>query len=95
MNKGQFPIALVGLIFVIMILKMPSEDVSKLVFKLFDALIMRYIFGYVAAVVAIGGWFIHSKWQRRIITVEMKRIARERDKWQRQILGNSGLQSSE
>jgi hypothetical protein len=34
MNKGQFPIAALSLISIIVIIKMPSSDVAKLVFRM-------------------------------------------------------------
>jgi len=34
MKTGQFPLALGGLIFIVMIWRMPSPDVSKLMFEI-------------------------------------------------------------
>jgi hypothetical protein len=94
MTKGQFPLALMGLIILAIILKMPADDVSKLAFELFKALELHYISGYILSVVALGSWFFHSRWQRKQIITEMRRIAFERNRWQKGQLGNA-IESSE
>ena len=82
MNKGQFPLALVGFIFIIMILKMPSEDVSKLMFAILDGVSAGYYLGYLLSFILLSSWFIHTRWQRRIITSEMARVTEERNRLQ-------------
>lgn len=95
MNKGQFPFAAFAVIIITMIIKMPSEDVSKFAFKLASIFELHQIMGYILAGVLLIGWFIHSKFQRRIITVEMARIANQRDKLQADKLGENLVESSE
>ncbi len=94
MNKGHFPLALLGVIFMIMVIKMPSADVSKLVFRVFDGLEEGRLVGYLASVMLLFGWAYHSRWQRRIINDEMKRISRERTEYQERAL-KEGLSSSD
>src|SRR5687768_5813132 len=45
-NKGQFPFAMLGLVLLTLIVKMPSEDVSKLVFRLVDGVERASLLGY-------------------------------------------------
>jgi hypothetical protein len=52
---------------------MPPEDVSELVFRVVDGLERGALFGYLLAVVAIGGWYVHARYQRRLISVELSR----------------------
>jgi hypothetical protein len=94
LNKGQFLVALNGLILIVLILKMPSVDVGKLVFRLLDAAEARYILGYILAGVSLLGWFVHSKYQRREIARELERLSGERNRLQSQALGNR-VKSSE
>lgn len=94
MSKGQFPLAICGLIIIVMILKMPGEHVSKLVFTIIDKLEQGYLFGYLLFVGAVVGWFFHARRQRRIIDAEMTRISNERTRLQRAQLGTR-VQSSE
>lgn len=84
-----------GFIFIIMIIKMPTNDVSTLVFKISNVVISPHISGYVISGIIAMGWMFHSKWQRKIIHVEMKRIAIERDKLQNKLLIGQNIQSSE
>jgi len=94
LNKGQFLIGLVGMIFTIMILKMPSEDVSKLVFEIINDLKDGSLYGYLGGIISIMGWFLHAKGQRRRISKEMERIGREKSKLQSNQLGGD-VRSSE
>jgi hypothetical protein len=82
MNKGQFPLAICGLIFIVMVLRMPPQDVSKLVFEIVEDVKEKYFVGDILAGVALVGWFIHAKWQRKLIHSEMERMATERNKAQ-------------
>ncbi len=88
MNKGQFPPALVGMIALAMIVKMPAGDVTKLAFEILNDLKAGYLFGYAGFAASITGWSIHVRWQRREITAEMKRIADARTRAQRKQLGD-------
>jgi len=87
MSKGQFPLAITGIILMLMIIKMPSEDVSKLVFKLIDLTVNMKIIGYVISFFTTIGWYFHSKFQRRTFTDEINRISEERNELQKQLLG--------
>jgi hypothetical protein len=87
MNKGQFPLALFGMILVVLIWSMPPADVSLLVFQVIDDLKRGYLFGYALAAGTASGWFVHAKFQRRVITEEMRRIGNERSSLQKRELG--------
>ena len=79
MSKGQFPLALFFLSFIIMLVRMPSEDVSKLMFHILEKLENGSLLGYLLAGGISVGWYIHAKWQRRGMAYEVARIAGERD----------------
>jgi len=87
LNKGQFPLAMVGMIFIVMLVKMPGEDVSKLANKLLDELYGYTLPGYVLAAAALFGWALHTRWQRQRWTKEMDRITDERNQLQQRVLG--------
>jgi hypothetical protein len=78
----------------VLILKMPSSDVGRLVFRLLDVAEAHYVVGYILAVVSLLCWFSHSKYQRRVITQELGRLSGERNRLQAQALGNR-IKSSE
>jgi hypothetical protein len=79
MNKGQFPAALLALVILSLIWRMPSEDVGKLVFMLIADLENGKLLGWTFAVVILVCWYVHARYQRRLITGEMRRIANERN----------------
>lgn len=84
LNKGQFLPALLALLFAIMLVRMPSEDVSRLVFQILADLKNGQLLGYALALISTAGWAFHVKWQRRVITAEMRRVTRERNELQAQ-----------
>lgn len=87
MNKGQFPVALVGMIFLVMIIKMPGADVSKLVFQIFADVKAGWLAGYAGCFGLVVAWFLHSKRQRRISASELRRISAERNRLQADATG--------
>jgi hypothetical protein len=93
-NKGQFPLAIAGGLAALLILKMPPEDVSRLVFRIFEGLKHGWLAGYVISALSLGGWFFHARFQRRIINDEMTRISNERNKSQSKAMGGTKLPSS-
>jgi hypothetical protein len=94
MNKGQFLLTLSFLLVVIVIIKMPSEAVSRLASEIMQKLENYELVGYVLSVTLGGGWYIHSKYQRRRMAGEIHRISDERDEWQKRALGGN-IESSD
>jgi hypothetical protein len=94
LNKGQFLVALSALLLALLIFKMSSEDVGKLVFRLLSAAEARFLVGYAMAGVLLACWFLHSKYQRRQFTRELERLCEERNRLQSHALGKR-LKSSE
>jgi len=93
MNKGQLIPAFVGLIFMLMIVKMPGTDVSSLMFKIFDLFGERSILGYILFIISLGSWATHVRFQRRLFHGELLRVSDERNKLQKNHLGGK-LESS-
>jgi hypothetical protein len=93
MNRGQFPLAMVSCIVIVLIQKMPPEDVSILAASIMANLENGRLFGYFLSFMLAGGWFFHSKWQRRMLDSEIDRMSNERNKVQTQKLGKK-LKSS-
>jgi hypothetical protein len=94
LNKGQFLVAVCALVLIVMILKMPSQDIGRLVLRLLDAAETRYVLGYFLAGVFLVGWFVHARYQRREIAREIERLTGERNRLQSQVLGHR-VKSSE
>ncbi len=94
MNKGQFPLAIAALLALAAMYKMPAEDVSRLVFEVLHGFTSGYIAGWALAGTVAVGWFIHVKWQRRIINQEIERISLERTQLQQKLLADK-VSSSE
>lgn len=93
-NKGQFPFAILGLLLLASIIKMPAEDVSRLVFRLVDGMERDSLLGYLLSVLLLVGWYTHARYQRRIIAGEIERMAAERNMLQSKSLGRQRIKSS-
>ena len=93
MSKGQFPLAILGILAMIIILKMPSEDISNLAAKFIGLLSEWKIVGYVGAIFLAFGWFFHSKFQRRTFSDEVRRISEERNILQEKLTGKKNRSS--
>jgi hypothetical protein len=94
LNKGQFPIAILGLIIVIWLIRLPADELSILTHNTFVLFKTYYFGGYIASVSLALGWFFHSKRQRRLHTEEVTRLSSQRTDWQQKALENKKLPSS-
>jgi len=94
LSKGQFVIAVIFFTWIIMILKMPSKDVSRLVFEIINGLKTGNLIPTFLIPVILLSWFFHSRWQRKIIRTEMERVSETRSEVQKRILGDSLTSSS-
>lgn len=78
LNKGQFPLALVFIIFIIIVFKLPSEDISYFLKKLFKKFEEGYILGWCLFMFCIIGWYTSNKYLRKIHFSEINRITQEK-----------------
>lgn len=85
---------MLGLVLLTLIVKMPPEDVSKLLFRLVDGMERYSLLGYLLALLCLVGWYAHARYQRRVITGEMDRMAAERNRLQGKNLGQQRIKSS-
>ncbi len=85
-NRGQLPQATTALVFIVLVVRMPRADVSKLVFSVIDGLANWSLVGWFAAGVTIILWYWHVRLQRRWWSPEMSRVSKERTKWQKRAL---------
>jgi hypothetical protein len=60
---GVFVRVAAFLVILVVILKMPSKDVARLVFRLLDLAQLRCALGYAIAFVSLSGWL--ANWKRR------------------------------
>ena len=65
-NKGQLPPLFAGVIFLVMIIKMPDADVSRLAFEIVQDLKTLHLLGYFLFVVTLIFWYLHAQSMRRI-----------------------------
>jgi hypothetical protein len=77
-HRGQFPPALLGLIVLALILKMPAADVTAVLFQLLTLPGRHGGLSFTLALLLATGWFFHARLQRRWIGDERRRLDRDR-----------------
>lgn len=87
MNRGQLPVLALIAFVMLMVVRMPSEDVSKLVFSVMEKLANGEMVAYVLLVVVTGAWFFHARKMRQAFTAEMERAGREKSRLQGAVSG--------
>lgn len=86
-NRGQLPLLGFFMLLLMLVFKMPAEDVSRLVFELLQALRHGEFVAYILLVITAGGWFAHARKMRQLFSAEAERIGREKSKLQEQLAG--------
>jgi len=94
-DKGQFPIAAVSVICLAMIIKMPDQEVARLVYRLLDEARSFCSLGWDLSMVIAAGGYRHSQSLRRHCAAELARVTSERNNLQKQALGSHRIRSSE
>lgn len=82
LSKGQFPVACLFFVFLVMILKMPGADVTRLALAILEEVVNYRLAGYAVSIILAGGWFTHTRWQRRTFERELRRVTEERNQLQ-------------
>ena len=93
MNKGLFLPAMTGFLLMILVIKLPMEEVSILLHRLIDLFVSFKITGWVAAGGVTFAWYFNAKFLRRSHTNEMTRIGDEKKGLQEKVV-NKKLPSS-
>jgi hypothetical protein len=93
MNKGQLIPVVLGAGIIIILWRMPSDDVTKLANRLLDMLSNHAIVGYALWLVTIMVWYVHATHVRNVHNVESGRIGKEKSRLQEQ-LSDRALPSS-
>jgi hypothetical protein len=88
-NKGQFPLAIVGLIILSLIWKMPARDILQLFYKLAGEFAAYHFMGWILTVVISLGWFLHARHQRNALHAEITRVSGERNFYQDKLISGN------
>ncbi len=82
MNKGQFVIGVIGLAFLIMILKLTPDDTKSLLDDIILKLGNIHYIGWTLGIFSTFGWFFGTKRLRRIHSKEIRRVSEEKKQLQ-------------
>ncbi len=89
MNRGQLPVLGMISVALVLIWRLPEERAAELVFSILAALRRGELLAYVLLVFTLAGWYLHSKWMRKMFSAEAKRIGREKSGLQSQLTGEN------
>lgn len=91
MNTGQLPaLGLLAIVLVILV-RMPQQEVGSLMFSLVNS---HGVLGWIVAIAVLIGCSIHSRYQRKVHTNEMTRIGNEKSALQAELLGMKAISSA-
>lgn len=82
-NRGQLLTAILGLFLIVVVWRLPQEDLSGFVRMVIESLISGHLLGYVLFVLTLTGWFVNSRRLRTIASKEQKRIGDEKTELQK------------
>ena len=82
LNKGQFIIGIIGMIFIILVLKLSSSDSKLFLDEVINKAHSWYYWGWILGLISTAGWFFSTKRLRSLHEKEMKRVSDEKSKLQ-------------
>src|SRR5262249_32534714 len=88
-NKGQLPVLGLIAIFLVLVWRLPPEELAKLAREMLEALEKRELIGYAASLIFGFGWFFHARWMRKEFSNEYERIGREKSHAQSKAAGKN------
>jgi len=86
-NKGQLPILGIILIVLLVVWRMPPDDLVHLTNEVVNDLASRELLGYAISLIFCIGWYFHARWMRRDFSQEYERIGREKSEAQSKAAG--------
>jgi hypothetical protein len=90
-NIGQFPLAIVAAIILVILLKLPSEDVSKLVFRILEKFELLYLGGWMLSMLLVYFWYNNIKTLRKNQYKELNRLAKEKEDLQQFLMTEKAM----
>lgn len=87
MNKGQLPGLAVAAVAWIILWRMPSKDLGKLAFEIFNQLVKGYLLGWGLWLITIFLWWFHAKYTRALYKEELSRIGQRKSAAQNKAAG--------
>ena len=85
MNKGQLPVMGVIVVFIIILLKYPSDELPELLKGIASISKINSILGWILFTISTFTSYFLVKWQRKIHTKEIQRISNEKRQLQQKL----------
>ena len=89
LNKGQFPIAVVLVIFVVIFWRLPPTDLKSILVDFLNRFENNYILGWALFIVTLFGWYFHNRYVRKVHSNEINRILQEKKDLQELLLNKN------
>lgn len=88
-NRGQLPVLGMIAVALLMLWKMPADDVSSLASEILHSLQNGELWGYLLFVLTLIGWYSHAKRMRKMFSAEAERIGTEKSRLQEKLVGHN------
>ncbi len=85
MSNGLFLIAILALIIVIFVYRLPNEQLLDFAANVYKAWINLYVLGWVLWILTCAAWLFHWKYAYDKKNKEIMRLSDEKNKYQRQL----------
>lgn len=73
-NRGQFPFAVFGAVVLLMIAKVPTDEMVPLIKWIVSSLSGLSLIGYLLFVIVVFAWYFHVQRIRRELTTEIETL---------------------
>ena len=94
MNRGQLPVLGVMSIFMLILWRIPEQDLSTILAMIISHLVAGELIAYIFLFIVCSAWFLQSKVARKNHSEEMNRVTEEKSQLQN-MLTKKKFKSSE
>lgn len=77
-NNGQFPLYCLVCIILLIIVKLPNEELAQIINRLINLLLQLELVAYVLLFIVVLAWYKHAKMVRKAHSEEYKRLGEEK-----------------
>jgi hypothetical protein len=78
-NKGQFPFIILGIVSIVLIIRLPPNDVVSLTDRVLEHFNLMYVGGWLLSFLLIILWIILGRMSKKDLIDELNRISKEKE----------------
>ena len=94
-NKGQFPLALIGAMLLVALVKMPWQAIQDVLLRVVEKLAHWDLIGWLLWLLTATAWVFIGRRSRKAHVSEMRRVAQEKSDLHQKLLGPNATSSEQ